>query len=540
MHFHMLLLGCMSVNAVALHELSADSLNLLQIAVKELLTLNDDARGIEFIDGTAHLNAWNRYGKILSLAQDEHRPNGARQASCSSLKNHGAFFSVELSVGTPPQRFDVVADTGSDAVIIPSCVCQEGGDCDKQDRCYRGTGVSTTFHIDKKLPLISMEFGSGTIESAIATDIVRVAAIEANMKSGLLLMIDRQLDIGGSFEGILGLGQLQAEGSRKVSRHKGTWDQAPQGHKSDAPAVPGFLRMASVDSFSICFNDGDDPGVLRLNAPIAARPVPSYGQMHWGLNFLGMSVGDAKVPALFCSEGQECGAIPDSGTTLMLGPLVHVRALFSSICDLWPRCAAQAKRDPSHAKEDHFQMLLFSCQNWMGSRGIDELPDIYMHFDGPNGGTTLEIAGWSYVFETLAEQVGQHAKLLGGLVSEHLQEVQETAALNSPNQSVCAPAFGATDIELGTSPLWILGTPLFYEYVVSFDLASSPPSVGFSTDPCGRCSPEKTVLAAVNTTIIPETHREYLSHRDSHRELRRIHGPLRANNHPKEYMHHKS
>ena len=45
--------------------------------------------------------------------------------SCAALKNKGVYFTARLCVGTPSQCFDVVADTGSDNVIITSCVCND-------------------------------------------------------------------------------------------------------------------------------------------------------------------------------------------------------------------------------------------------------------------------------------------------------------------------------------------------------------------------------------------------------------------------------
>jgi len=134
--------------------------------------------------------------------------------TCSVLKNQGGHFTVGIEVGTPPQRFDVVADTGSNALIVSSCICQKSGDCSTMDRCFTGTNHSSSFlissttevHGTKVPPLISMTFGSGKIEAAVVTDIVSVAGRNGRMSESLLLMIGRDLRISGPFEGILGLG----------------------------------------------------------------------------------------------------------------------------------------------------------------------------------------------------------------------------------------------------------------------------------------------------------------------------------------------
>eukprot|EP00746_Dinoflagellata_sp_MGD_P167419 gnl/MRDRNA2_/MRDRNA2_98014_c0_seq1.p1 gnl/MRDRNA2_/MRDRNA2_98014_c0~~gnl/MRDRNA2_/MRDRNA2_98014_c0_seq1.p1 ORF type:complete len:707 (-),score=171.34 gnl/MRDRNA2_/MRDRNA2_98014_c0_seq1:49-2169(-) len=142
----------------------------------------------------------------------------SKSRSCAPLTSHGTYYTVDLQVGTPGQTFSVVADTGSDAVIVPSCVCTEGGACNKKDRCFRGTNKSLTFSIAglnhttmsqahrPKLPVINMFFGSGEIRAIVASDIVNVGGVKSHMKNSVMLMVDQALRISGVFEGILGLG----------------------------------------------------------------------------------------------------------------------------------------------------------------------------------------------------------------------------------------------------------------------------------------------------------------------------------------------
>merc|ERR1719215_1074585 len=77
----------------------------------------------------------------------------------------------------------------------------------------------------------------------------------------------------------------------------------------------GFLQEAGVPRFSMCFNYNED-GVLRLGGPEPKLTLGSVGKSHWGLDFRGFCSEASKKP------GQEtaCGVIPDSGSTLMMGP----------------------------------------------------------------------------------------------------------------------------------------------------------------------------------------------------------------------------
>lgn len=387
--------------------------------------------------------------------------------------------------------------------------------------------------------MVSMEFGSGAITSAVATDVARIGAASASMDQGLLLMVDRQLDITGPFEGILGLGQLQSEyggagGADAGSAGSAGWDRPKKQPKKRGQTdetmleIPGFLRSAAVDRFSICFNDGTSPGVLRLNTPKMESSIPSVGTLHWGLEFGGMSVGGVKQPTLFCEPGGSgCGAIPDSGTTVMMGPENHVRKLLVGLCDAWPRCktAASSGEFEGQPKEEVFQRVLLMCETWLteaSATGLDEMPSIFLHLGDAKKNKTIELTPWSYIFESAMEEVEQHSKLLGNVGLSGLHELDDEPT----PQYGCTPAFGASDLSMaGTGDVWIIGTPLFYEYVVSYDLSTEPPSMSFGTEACGSCG--KEALLITKTTSVGGGNRQ----NEGRRAPRRIRGPLRVGKH---------
>eukprot|EP00928_Gymnodinium_smaydae_P094738 TRINITY_DN7_c0_g2_i1.p1 TRINITY_DN7_c0_g2~~TRINITY_DN7_c0_g2_i1.p1 ORF type:complete len:654 (+),score=114.04 TRINITY_DN7_c0_g2_i1:108-2069(+) len=510
---------------------------------------------------------------------------GELARGCAGLKNEGSYFTASLEIASTGQRFDVVADTGSDAVIIPSCVCRQSGECPGSDQCFeshRRFSWHMLFgrHQDDSDVVMDLEFGSGSIKAEVTSEAVRLGAIEASMHEGLLLMVGRHLDITGSFEGILGLGMLQSEFSPALPEIQGgeraTWDlpsAAPQDEprdsqnsadpaskgngtsaaanvSSDGVYIPGFLRSANVSRFSICFNDGTLPGVLRLDPPASSTGEPSVGTLHWGLNFRGFSVGSAYVPVLFCGDEAElapqpsppplplqfdnmpdavapedrlmfrrralhasapasarpvapsveaaasapprrCGAIPDSGTTVMLGPERHVKALLVGICDGWPRCLAAAAPGgefEDRPKEQVVQLLLGRCETWLrnGTGSLEELPSIYMHLGNANRNRSLELSAWSYVIETPTSEMEANSRLLGR-IGVSFASVGNNAQ-PQPEYS-CAPAFGVSEYtEDENDDVWILGAPVFYEYVVGFDRSTSPPEVTFSSEACGSCA----------------------------------------------------
>lgn len=433
-------------------------------------------------------------------------------SQCLPLVSHRTHFTAEISVGTPEQKFNVVADTGSNAVIIPSCACVQNHRCDSRDRCFTGTNHSSTFSIrlsrDKKgnkdVPMIKMGFGSGDILTAIATDVVKAGTKTVTMRESLLLMMDRDLDLSGPFEGILGLGLpdsnfgAMGEGVAIVQGSP----RKPDTEESLKKDLKGFMQQAQVSRFSICFTD--EAGTLRLGGPKPKLQLGSIGQIHWGLDFSGVSVGNMKAPIKFCSrhsmrasQQTPCGAIPDSGTTLMLAPAEHLDILYAEICDKWPRCMASGNLVSRKQKVAAFHKLLDGCAEWLDphdASALTELPALYFHVSGSSGDRySIVLSAWAYVFWW---EKGQ-----------------------------CKAAFGTIDYNTARhGPVWILGTPVFYEYQVVFDLSTTPPSVSFSNETCNSCESEQT--ESHHTTFVARGKSKTVGR--TGRAARQIVGPMRG------------
>jgi len=409
----------------------------------------------------------------------------AERGTCAALIHQNGFFTVGIQVGTPGQKFQVVADTGSSLLIVQDCVCQEMGYCNKRDHCFSGTNRSASFAVMLENGFQRGEtitFGSGTITGILAREKVRVGELETDVKDGLLLMTSKVMDFGGPFEGILGLGIPNAE----------AFFEAEGAHLPS-----GLLEQAKVKRFAMCVNQDSDRGVLRLSQAEAPNTTKhaSIGVRHWSVGFHGISVaGSEMVHLQFCNPeemrtGQvtPCAAIPDSGTTLMSGPSAHVSALLESICDGWPRCArkhtamVQAAR-AEHlgansfnmgiwSKEEVLNALLSDCEAWMDEFGLDpDMPDLHFHVVGGNGTReTLVLPARHYVIE---KDVAYE-----GIASGH----QKMCMLGLDRYSIHTARNG---------PGWVLGTAFFYAFNVHFDLSSKPPSVAFQSmkqAPCGEC-----------------------------------------------------
>jgi len=487
-----------------------------------------------FVAAIGNVVQWHDTSLLQRAVTIHNGKTGLDGVSCAPLKNEWTSFSVKLCIGTPEQCFEVVADTGSDAVIVPSCVCKEmeGAGCKKNAKCFRGTKNSSTFHVPHPVEVISMGFDSGNVVAAVATDVVRVGDLNVTMKDGVLLILDRsELDISGDFQGILGLGVANAatgvnvempaaakphELIEQTSSHElNSWrmdcslepmlcdDQVPsnrfrgkswltrkrvpipalaqQGRHGEGNAAGGnykgklFMEQSQVTRFSMCFNDGEDSGALRLGVPPFKAPLSNVGTNHWGLNFQGLAVGAHGDPApsekILCGAetmkpGMEspCGIIPDSGTTTIRVPKEQLVTLETSICSKWERCQNHSKGKPSSAA---FRDLLTDCGDWLktSKHGLLEIPSLFFHVKGGDGSLqAYELTAWAWV--------------------THWSWFYEDGF-----KKVCSSLFDPMEDDYLTEkhgPIWIVGMPLFFEYDVGYDMSSN--QINLARGKCEPCS----------------------------------------------------
>lgn len=117
----------------------------------------------------------------------------------------------------------------------------------------------------------------------------------------------------------------------------------------------------------------------------------------------------------------------------------------------------------THDQRQGFRALVSGCSDWItevGGKGLDEVPSIFLRLGGSDGAKqVLELTAWAYIAKTVY--------FTGDLV--------------------CEPLFGEWDYRTVLhGPVWIFGTPLFYEYQVVF-AATRPAAIGFTSSSCGTC-----------------------------------------------------
>jgi len=230
------------------------------------------------------------------------------------VKNYeDAQYYIDVTLGTPPQEFQVVPDTGSSNLWVPSHSCKLTDiPCIIHNK-YNSKKSSTYVANGEEFEI---QYGSGSLSGFISTDTFTIGDIsvpsqsfaEATAEPGLAFLLAK-------FDGIMGL----AFDSISVDQ-----------------ITPPFYNMMTQQGlldqnlFSFWLNrtaNGEPGGEIVFGGMNDAHYIgdhtyiPLSNKTYWefnldGINVDGMDAQENKPN--FCGDG--CHAIADTGTSLLAGP----------------------------------------------------------------------------------------------------------------------------------------------------------------------------------------------------------------------------
>ncbi|EFX00865.1 aspartic endopeptidase pep2 [Grosmannia clavigera kw1407] len=214
-----------------------------------------------------------------------------------------AQYFAEISIGTPPQSFKVVLDTGSSNLWVPSSQCGSIA-------CYLHTKYDSESSSSYKSngSAFAAQYGSGSLSGFVSQDTVSIGDLkivkqdfaEATEEPGLAFAFAR-------FDGILGLG----------------FDTISVNH-----IVPPFYNLINqklIDSGVFAFylgnadSDGDDSeavfgGVDKAHYTGKITTIPLRRKAYWEVDLDSISLGEDTA------ELENTGVILDTGTSLIALP----------------------------------------------------------------------------------------------------------------------------------------------------------------------------------------------------------------------------
>lgn len=222
-----------------------------------------------------------------------------------------------ISIGSPPQDFTVLFDTGSSNLWVPSIHCSFLDLACWLHHRYNSKKSSTYVQNGTKF---SIRYGRGSLSGFISEDTVSIAGLpvlkqqfgEAVKQPGITFAVAR-------FDGVLGMGYPTIS----VANVTPVFDTA----------MSEKLLPQNVFSFYI----SRDPAAAVGGELMLGGSDPQYytGDLHyvnvsrkayWQIKTSSIEVGNQLT---LCKDG--CQAIVDTGTSLMVGPVPEIRALHKAI-----------------------------------------------------------------------------------------------------------------------------------------------------------------------------------------------------------------
>ncbi|XP_029894313.1 pepsin A-5 [Aquila chrysaetos chrysaetos] len=223
--------------------------------------------------------------------------------SAEPLENYldNEYFGT-ISIGTPPQEFTVIFDTGSSNLWVPSVYCSSLA-CSNHKR-FNPADSSTFVGTNES---VSIAYGTGSMTGVLGYDTVTVAAINVlNQIFGLAETEPGDFFYYSPFDGILGLAFPSI---------------------SSSGATPVFDNMMSEglvakDLFSVYLSRDGKRGSFVLFGGIdpsyttnGISWIPLSAETYWQITMDSVSISGEPVA---CSFG--CQAIVDTGTSLLAMP----------------------------------------------------------------------------------------------------------------------------------------------------------------------------------------------------------------------------
>jgi len=241
--------------------------------------------------------------------------------------NGDAEYYGTVTLGTPPQSFLVIYDTGSSNLWVPSKACTN---CKKNGTLYDSSKSSTYI---KNGEAFALQYGTGSCKGFLSNDATGIGGVTiTNFSFGEVTT--EAADVFGSapFDGILGLGPPKA-----------AVDQVPM---PMAQMVSQGLIQHNIFSFYLASNSSAGSTLVLggtdqqfYTGDFSYAPVAKAAALlpYWLVSASDIKVGGTSIKA--CGWLLGCEMVVDTGTSILAGPVDAVSKLTAPIGNVSADCS---------------------------------------------------------------------------------------------------------------------------------------------------------------------------------------------------------
>uniref|UniRef100_A0A8C5SP02 Peptidase A1 domain-containing protein n=1 Tax=Laticauda laticaudata TaxID=8630 RepID=A0A8C5SP02_LATLA len=218
----------------------------------------------------------------------------------------------KIYIGTPPQEFTVVFDTGSSNLWVPSVFCKSPA-CKNHQRF----NPNLSFTFKKTRQSMAIWYGTGSMKGMLGYDTVQVSSYsDTNQPFGLSFEEPGSIFTYAKFDGILGL----AYPTISVDQATPVFDNLMKEGLVQQDLFSFYLSRKETGSM-ITFG-----GIDHSHYTGSINWIPVSQQTYWQISMDSVLVNGQKIG---CNSG--CQAIVDTGTSLLAGPSSAIISILKAI-----------------------------------------------------------------------------------------------------------------------------------------------------------------------------------------------------------------